>query len=129
MINPADASSCPDFSGPGRRVLLPHRGFCDQVAGFRDVVCDRSLFLVLPANPSISGQERTVLGLCKKASPTGPPIFPRFLLLAPPVHLSIFPWKRGVSDPAGNKGASPGHSFFCRTLNQSPCLRLPEGLH
>lgn len=103
MTNPAGASSCPDIS-PGRRVLLLQSGFCDQVAGFRDVGYDRSLFLVLPADPSISGQERRVLGLCKKASSTGPPVFPTFLILAPPVHLSIFPWKRGVSDPAGKKG-------------------------
>lgn len=74
MTNPAGASSCPDIS-PGRRVLLLQSGFCDQVAGFRDVGYDRSLFLVLPADPSISGQERRVLGLCKKASPTGPLFF------------------------------------------------------
>lgn len=53
-----------------------------------------------------AGEEKSPGLRNKETSPAGPPAFPGFLVLVPPTHLSIFPWKRGFSGPA-EKNAFP----------------------
>lgn len=82
------------------------------------------LFLIPPVSCSVSAGEEKSPGLRnKETSPAGPPAFPGFLVLVPPTHLSIFPWKRGFSGPAEKNG----FPIFGRAASWSPLHEVVRG--
>lgn len=99
-------------------------GFWDQAARYRAINCDRPF----PDSTSQlqclwAGEEKSPGLRNKGTSPAGPPAFPGFLVLVPPTHLSIFPWKRGFSGPA-EKNAFP---IFGRAASWSPLHEVVRG--